>query len=186
MPREYVDDCKVLAGKMSCSTGNVSSPPQRTKQVGFVGGYVHSVPRRLHLRQRGISFPHLRFAVAQASHAFVSRVVAMFVGGGFYSLWRKIEQLLARLLRLAYPDCICKLPPLGGNYPLWDSHRPALLNWIFQIYLLGTQRTYFSTSHISPCVPCGISGSYSTCKRPGSAKNSYQIIRSRRGSLYEY
>lgn len=77
-----MDDCKVLEGKMSCSTGNVSSPPQRTKQVGFVGGYVHSVPRLLHLRQCGISFPHLRFAVAQASHAFVSRVVAMFVGGG--------------------------------------------------------------------------------------------------------
>lgn len=116
---------------MSCSTGNVSSPPQRTKQVGFVGGYVHSVPRLLHLRQCGISFPHLRFAVAQASHAFVSRVVAMFVGGGFHSLWRKIDQLLARLLRLDYSDCICKYPVLGGSYRLWDSHRPPPLNLSF-------------------------------------------------------
>ncbi len=39
----------------------------------------------------------------------------MFVGGGFHSLWRKIDQLLARLLRLDYSDCICKYPVLGGE-----------------------------------------------------------------------
>lgn len=97
-----MDDCKVLEGKISCSTGYVSSPPQRMKQVCFVGGYVHSVPRLLHLRQCGLSFPHLRFAVAQASHAFVSRAMAMFLGDGLYSLWKRIGQLLVRLLQLVY------------------------------------------------------------------------------------
>ena len=81
-----MDDCKAMEEKISCSIGNVSSPLQRTNRVGLVGGYVHSVPRLLHLRHCGISFPHFRFAVAQASHAFVSRVVAMFAGDSLNKL----------------------------------------------------------------------------------------------------
>jgi len=90
-----VDNRKLLEGKMSMSisTGNVSSPPQRTKQVGFVGGYVHSTPRLLHLRQCGVSFPHLRFAVAQASHAFFSDLVAINVRVAFTICGRWINFL---------------------------------------------------------------------------------------------
>ena len=120
-----MDDCKALEGKTSCSTGDVSSPPQRMKQVGFVGGYVHSVPCLLHLKHCGISFPHLRFAVAQAAHAFVSRVVAMFVGGGFQNLWRKIDQLLARLLGLHCSDCMCSYPNSAEaiHFEIVTAHR---------------------------------------------------------------
>ena len=85
-----MDHCKVLEGKMSWSTGGVSSPPQRTKLVRFVEGYVHSIPRFLHLKQCGICFPHLRLAVAQGLHAFVSDVVTICAADSFHNECRKI------------------------------------------------------------------------------------------------
>ena len=139
-----MDDWRVLGGKMLFSTGKMSSPPQRTKQVGFVGGYVHSVPRLLHLRQCGISFPHLRFAVAQASHAFISRVVAMFVGGGFHNPWRKIDQLLG-LFRL-----YLQVQGLAGAICFGTVTAPPMN---FQIYLSAPQRhIFYIAAYFSPCI----------------------------------
>lgn len=65
----------------SCSTENVFSPSKRLKGPVFVGGYVHSMPRILHLRQCGVCFSHLRFAIAHELHAFVSKLRGMLATG---------------------------------------------------------------------------------------------------------
>ncbi len=74
---EDKDNCCVLYGNISGSTRVASSSLLRTNEVGFVGGYVHSMPRALHRRQCGNCFPHLRFAAAHALHALVSRIRVM-------------------------------------------------------------------------------------------------------------
>jgi hypothetical protein len=152
-------------GKMSYVTGAGSSPSQRTKQVGLVGGYVHSMARPLHLRQCGNSLSHLRFALAQASHALLSKVVAMFLGGVFD---RKTDQLLARLLRLDDSEC--------GRYPHWESRRNS--------HEEGARPISYAIPSSAP-VSYIFSGKGSICARPGSTSNDYQIIKSHGASMYK-
>ena len=95
-----MDGCALVEGQMSRSIWSTSSPPHRTKQVGFASGYMHSLALSRHLRQDGISFPHLRFAVAQVLHALVSRAVAMLAAGESDSRGRDFGLCLARLSRL--------------------------------------------------------------------------------------
>lgn len=47
--------------------------------MGFLGGYLHSTPLLLHLWQRGVCFPHLRFALAHALHAPDGTLSVIFV-----------------------------------------------------------------------------------------------------------
>lgn len=78
-----------------CLTAGISSSSQRTKRVLFFGGYLHSAPLLVHLWQRGICFPHLRLACAQAPHALEAVLLLIVVETDVFvgTIERRIYQL---------------------------------------------------------------------------------------------
>ena len=135
------------------------------------------MPRLLHLRQCGVSLLHFRFESAQAPHAFVSEVVAMFVNGGFHNVWRMIDQLVARSSRLNQWDCIYKSSSLAGAICFgivtaaeFEFSRKIATPEILQTYLLGTRWDILYASRISFRASHGILGNHKVRTRSGAAK----------------
>ena len=89
----YSDGPELLQGEVLHADGAEFSPSSKTKQDGLLGGYLHTLPLRLHLAHSGVSLPHLRLAFAQAWQALVSRIESMVVSAVILTYWK--EKLLA-------------------------------------------------------------------------------------------